>query len=198
MHILFAKGGVMVMWPEIYNFFEQFAGVSFNFIEDLQALDGNAIFIETYEWQTKKDDILENLQDALDCIEENGQYLGEDMPSKQDLKKIVASYVLSELVKDLNDIKQKLNIEVNDITSFDDLENQLYVISMLVEMLSNNNLDTLLSENMFDTYIVEDPEEDDNEFVTVLGLSSNDVPNLSFTVTSIRENYFESINEDEE
>jgi hypothetical protein len=69
---------------------------------------------------------------------------------------------------------------------------------MLVEMLSNNNLDTLLSENMFDTYIVEDPEEDDNEFVTVLGLSSNDVPNLSFTVTSIRENYFESINEDEE
>lgn len=186
------------MWPEIYNFFEQYAGVSYNFVEDLQSLSGDAIFIETYEWQAKKDDILENLQEALDCIEEYGQYLGEDMPSKQDLKKIVATYVLSELVKDLNDIKQKLNIEVNDITSFDDLENQLYVISMLVEMLSNNNLDTLLSENMFDTYIVEDPEEDDNEFVTVLGLSSNDVPNLSFTVTSIRENYFESINEDEE
>lgn len=195
MHILFAKGGVMVMWPEIYNFFEQFAGVSFNFIEDLQALDGNAIFIETYEWQTKKDDILENLQDALDCIEENGQYLGEDMPSKQDLKKIVASYVLSELVKDLNSIKQTLNIEVNDIASFDDLENQLYVISMLVEMLANNSLDTLLAENMFATYITEE-EDDDNEFETVLGLSANDVPNLSFTVTSIREDYFESLNED--
>lgn len=197
MHILFAKGGVMVMWPEIYNFFEQFAGVSFNFIEDLQALDGNAIFIETYEWQTKKDDILENLQDALDCIEENGQYLGEDMPSKQDLKKIVASYVLSELVKDLNSIKQTLNIEVNDIASFDDLENQLYVISMLVEMLANNSLDTLLAENLFATYITEE-EDDDNEFETVLGLSANDVPNLSFTVTSIREDYFESLNEDEE
>jgi hypothetical protein len=185
------------MWPEIYNFFEQFAGVSFNFIEDLQALDGNAIFIETYEWQTKKDDILENLQDALDCIEENGQYLGEDMPSKQDLKKIVASYVLSELVKDLNSIKQTLNIEVNDIASFDDLENQLYVISMLVEMLANNSLDTLLAENLFATYITEE-EDDDNEFETVLGLSANDVPNLSFTVTSIREDYFESLNEDEE
>jgi hypothetical protein len=197
MHILFAKGGVMVMWPEIYNFFEQFAGVSFNFIEDLQALDGNAIFIETYEWQTKKDDILENLQDALDCIEENGQYLGEDMPSKQDLKKIVASYVLSELVKDLNSIKQTLNIEVNDIASFDDLENQLYVISMLVEMLANNSLDTLLAENLFATYITEE-EDEDNEFETVLGLSANDVPNLSFTVTSIREDYFESLNEDEE
>jgi hypothetical protein len=197
MHILFTKGGVMVMWPEIYNFFEQFAGVSFNFIEDLQALDGNAIFIETYEWQTKKDDILENLQDALDCIEENGQYLGEDMPSKQDLKKIVASYVLSELVKDLNSIKQTLNIEVNDIASFDDLENQLYVISMLVEMLANNSLDTLLSENLFATYITEE-EDEDNEFETVLGLSANDVPNLSFTVTSIREDYFESLNEDEE
>lgn len=185
------------MWPEIYNFFEQFAGVSYNFVEDLQELDGNAIFIETYAWQAKKDDILENLQDALDCIEENAQYLGEDMPSKQDLKKIVASYVLGELVRDLNSIKQTLHIEVNDICSFDDLENQLYVISMLVEMLANNNLDTLLSENMFDTYIKEE-EDDDNEFVTVLGLSSNDVPNLSFTVTSIREDYFDSLNNEDE
>ena len=119
------------------------------------------------------------------------------MPSKQDLKKIVASYVLGELVKDLNSIKQTLHIEVNDICSFDDLENQLYVISMLVEMLANNNLDTLLSENMFDTYIKEE-EDDDNEFVTVLGLSSNDVPNLSFTVTSIREDYFDSLNNEDE
>ena len=80
------------MWPEIYNFFEQYAGVSYNFVEDLQSLSGDAIFIETYDWQAKKDDILENLQEALDCIEEYGQYLGEDMPSKQDLKKIVDNY----------------------------------------------------------------------------------------------------------
>lgn len=185
-----------MMWPEIYAFFEQFAGVSFNFVEDLEALKGDAIFIETYEWQTRKDDILENLQDALDCIEENSQYLGEDMPSKQDLKKIVASYVLSELVDDLNSIKRTLNIEVNDIASFDDLENQLYVISMLVEMLANNSLDTLLSEDLFNTYITEE-EDDENQFETILGLSSNDVPNLSFTVTSIREDYFESLNEDD-
>ena len=185
------------MWPEIYNFFEQYAGVSYNFVEDLQELDGDAIFIETYAWQVKKDDILENLQNALDCIEEYGQYLGEDMPSKDDLKKIVASYVLSALVEDLNNIKRKLHIDVNDISSFDELENQLYVISMLVEMLANNNLDTLLSDNLFNTYIVEDPEEDDNEFVTVLGLAPNDVPNLSFTVTSIREEYYESLKEDE-
>lgn len=186
------------MWPEIYNFFEQYAGVSYNFVEDLAELDDEAIFIEPYEWQTKKDNILENLQEALDCIDEYGQYLGEDMPSKQDLKKLVASYVLQALVNDLNSIKKKLNIEINDISSFDDLENQLYVISMLVEMLVNNNLDTLLSENLFNTYIVEDEEEDDNEFVTVLGLSPNDVPNLSFTVVSIREEYYSSLNDDEE
>lgn len=185
------------MWPEIYNFFEQYAGVSYNFVEDLQKLNDNLIFIEPYEWQSDKDNILENLQDALDCIEEYGQFLGEDMPNKSDLKKIVASYVLSELMKNLNSIKKTLNIEEGDISTFDELENQLFVVGMLVEMLVNNSLDTLLAENLFDTYLTEE-EDDDNPFVDVLGLHKNDVPNLSFTVTSIREDYFESLNEDEE
>lgn len=185
------------MWPEIYNFFEQFAGVSFNFVEQLSDMSGDAIFIEPYEWESKKNCILDDLQDALEYIDQYAQYLTDDMPSRKDLKKYIATFVLNELVSILNGIKRRLNIEANDITSFDDLEHQLYVVSMLSEMLVNNLLDTLLSENLFNTYIVED-EEDENEFVTVLGLSQNDVPNMSFIVSSIREAYFESLNEDDE
>jgi hypothetical protein len=60
-----------------------------------------------------------------------------------------------------------------------------------------HSLDEILAEDLFNTYIVEE-EDDDNEFVTLLGLHENDVPNLSFTVTSLREDYFASLDEDEE
>lgn len=185
------------MWPEIYNFFEQYAGVSYNFVEDINDISGDFAFIEPYAWQSGINNILENLQDALDCINEYGQYLGEDMPSKDDLKKIVASYVLGALIKNLNDIKRTLNIDPVDINNYEDLEKQLYLVGKLVELLVTHPLDEILAEDLFNTYIVEE-EDDDNEFVTLLGLHENDVPNLSFTVTSLREDYFASLDEDEE
>lgn len=184
------------MWQEIYNFFEQFAGVSYDFAEDIQSISGDAVFIDPTRWSNNVTGIMGDLEDALDCIEENGHYLGEDMPSKNDLKKIVASYVLGELVNNLNSIKQKLNIEMTDISSFDELEHQLYTIGQLIDMLTTNSLNDILEKNLFNTYPVED-EDDDNPFVTMLGLHENDVTNLSFTVTSIRDDYFAQLDEDE-
>jgi len=184
------------MWPEIYNFFEQFAGVSYDFVEDIDVIIGDTVFIDPTRWNNTVSRILDNLEDALDCIEEYGHFLGEDMPSKNDLKKFVASYVLGELVSNINSIKRKLNIETEDISNFDELEQQLYTIGQLVEMLKSNSLDEILEKDLFNTYLVEDDDED-NPFVTVLGLHENDVTNLSFTVTAIRDDYFAQLDEDE-
>ena len=164
------------MLPEYYAFFEQYDGVSYDFNEDLQTLK-DVTFIEPYRWNELKDNILENLQDALDCITKNAKYLGEDMPSEKDFKKDVATFVLAHLVDNLNYIKQNLSIEKTDI-------------------LTTNSLDDLLKDDLFNTYLIED-EDDDNPFVTVLGLHEKDVPNLFMTVQSIREDYFASLEDDE-
>ena len=184
-----------VMLPEYYAFFEQYDGVSYDFNEDLQTLK-DVTFIEPYRWNELKDNILENLQDALDCITKNARYLGEDMPSEKDFKKDVATFVLAHLVDNLNYIKQNLSIEKTDISSFEELENQLYVVGELIMMLTTNSLDDLLKDDLFNTYLIED-EDDDNPFVTVLGLHERDVPNLFMTVQSIREDYFASLEDDE-
>lgn len=184
------------MWPDIYNFFEQFCGVSYDFTEDISNIKGDIAFVEPYSWQTGVNRILDDVQEALDKIDEFKDFLTDEMPTPDEMKRTIAVYVLGEMVGILNSLKQSLHIDKTDIDSFDSLEQQYFVIGKLIEMLSTHSLDELLSENLFDTYIVED-EEDENLFVSLFGLHSNDVPNMSMTVDMIKEEYYESLEEDE-
>lgn len=182
--------------PMLHNFFERFDGVSYSIDEDLHNIYGNKIFIEPYEWQVGINTCLEVLDSALKCIDKNAQYLTEDMPDKKSFEKIVSNYVLAGIMSNLNAVKNTLNINATEITNFESLEKQLYLVGKLVEMLVENDLETLLADDVFNTYITEEGE--DNEFVTVLGLDEKDVPNLSFVVSSIREEYFESLDDEDE
>lgn len=183
------------MWNEIHNFFEQFAGVSYDFSDDLRDISGDTIFIDPIRWRNTVVSIIDNLQDALTCIDDYGEYLGDDMPSKKGLKKIVASYVLTGLTDLLNSIKGKLNIEKTDISNFDSLEQQLIIISEMIDMFVNISLDEIISKNLFENNFVED-DDDDNPLELFFGLHSNDVTNLSFTITSIRDDYFALMDEE--
>lgn len=183
------------MWQEIFNFLERYSGVSYDFSEDFSKISGNVLFIEPYQWKVTVNSILKQLEEALDCVEEYGDNLSDEMPSKKDLKKIIASYVLGELIKNINHIKRILNIDDIDISDFDDLQHQIELLFDLVDILVNNSLDEILKNNMFEEY---EDDDDGGGFVEVLGLHKNDMPNLSFTVLSIREDYFESLNEDDE
>lgn len=181
------------MDQEIYDFFERYAGVSYDFTDEFASISGYTAFIEPYEWYSEIVEILNDLQDALDVIEEFGDNLQEDMPSKIDLKKIVASYVLGELIKNINNVKKNLNIDITDISSYDDLENQIAIIGDLLEILISNSLDDILKYDLFDKY---EEDEDGGGFADVLGISKSDMPNLSFIVSSIREDYFASLDEE--
>lgn len=187
----------MVMWEQIYNFFDRYAGVSYDFAGDIQAITGVIPYISPRIWAMKIDLIIKNLNDALDCVDEFGDNLGDEMPSKSNLKKIIGQYVLRALLKNLNDVKQTLNIENTDISSFEDYESQVELMKELLLMLAENSLDDILSQNLFET-VSRDEEDDDNQFVEVFGLHKNDVPNMSMTVQSIRTDYFESLDDEAE
>ena len=184
-------------WDEIYAFFIQHTGVSYDFQPNLEEIKGDKIFLNTYVWQTYINTILDDLQDALDCIEEYGDTVPDTMPNKGAFKKLIAGYVLGGVVENLNYIKRVLNIDPSDISSYDDLEQHLYTVGKLVEMLTNNSLAEINEKHLFDTYITED-EEDDNAFVTLLGLHEKDVFNMYETIASIKEDYYASLEEEEE
>jgi hypothetical protein len=183
------------MWSRIYGFFEQYAGVSYNFVEEIDNLKENT-FIEPYAWESGIQNIMDNLQEALDYIDTYGMYLGEDMPSPPELEKIVATYVLTELRGILDTMKQSLSIEPNEINDFDTLENQLFVMGELVDMCVNHSLDEIMADDLFNTFTVED-EDDDNQFEEALGLNEKDIPNIFMTIQSIRDDYFASLDDDE-
>lgn len=182
------------MWPDIYNFLERYSGVSYDFAEEFERISGYVAFIEPYQWHSGIINILKELQEAIDTIDEYGDNLHEDMPSKNDLKKIVAGYVLRKLIANINNVKKSLNIDLTDISDYDDLENQIGLIGDLIEMLVSNSLDDILKHDLYTKY---EEDEDGGGFLDVLGIHKNDIPNMSFTVTSIREDYFASL-EDEE
>ena len=185
----------MVMWEQIYDFFTRYTGVSYDFTDDLQDIKDPLPYISPRIWAMKVNMIMTNLNAALDCIDEFGDNLTDDMPSKSDLKKLVAQYVLRALLFNLNSVKQTLHIDNVDISSFEDFEMQVELIKTLLIMLVENSLDEILSKDLFETESKDD-EDDDNQFVEVLGLHKNDVPNLSMTVQSIRQDYFESLDEE--
>lgn len=185
------------MWEQIYDFFTRYTGVSYDFNLDLQTINDYVPYISPRIWKTRIELILKNLNDALDCIEEYGDNLTDDMPSKSDLKKIVAQHVLGALVKNLNDIKQALHIDNTDLNNLEDYENQVELMRTLLTMLAENSLDDILTNDMFETESRDD-EEDDNQFTEVFGLHKDDVPNMSMTVQSIRQDYFDSLNDEDE
>ena len=183
------------MWEEIYTFFEEYSGVSYDFSSGIQQISGDKLFIAPYEWQTGINTLLEDLQEALDCIEENADKIPDYLPGKIEFKKLISVYLLGGIMENLDYIKRTLNIDPVEISSFEDLEEHLYAVGKLVEMLVTNSLGEITEKKLFSTYITED-DEDDNQFVTLLGLHEKDVFNLYETVSSIRETYEESLDEE--
>ena len=191
------KGGDFTMLPELYAFFERFAGVSFNFDDLYEVIDGYTAFIEPYLWQTCINEIIDGLEEAMNVVEQFGDDLNDDMPDKSDAKKLIATDVIGHLVKNVNDIKKILNIERTDINDYDELEMHIYTLGNLIKMLIDNSLDDILKQQLFEEYLTDD-DEDDNPFETVLNIHRNDMASMSFIVTSIREDYFASLDEDTE
>ena len=129
------------MFAEIYTFFEEYSGVSYDFTSGLQEISGDKIFIAPYDWQTGINTLLEDLNNALDCIEENADKIPDNLPGKPEFKKLVASYLLGGIIENLNYIKKILYIDPVDISSYEELEEHLYAVGKLVDMLVNNSLE---------------------------------------------------------
>ncbi len=171
------------MWEDIHNWIEQYAGVSFDVSDYIQAMSGNAMFTSPRTWYNTFSITLEMLSSAVDVINEYGSELPDDMPSKPELKRLITSEVLFQLIQIVNYVKDKIGIDPTDIRSFTTLEKHVDVLVDIITTVTENTIDELIKSDWFDEY-----DEGSNNFLSeIFGLSKHDLPAISLAVQDIIE-----------
>ena len=179
------------MWSELFIWLERYSGVSYDFSEDIASIKGNIAFIDTYEWFNVISNLFDNLSEAIDVVDEFGDNLTDELPNKKKVKNMLTSYVISNLLDNVNDIKRKLNIDIVDISNSDTLIQHINIIMELIQMLSENEMDDIFKQQLFEKH----EEENGNTFTEILNIQKDDITNMYFTVSSIQQDYFDSLDE---
>ena len=179
------------MWSELFIWLERYSGVSYDFSEDIASIKGDIAFIDTYEWFNVISNLFDNLSEAIDVVDEFGDNLTDELPNKKKVKNMLTSYVISNLLDNVNDIKRKLNIDIVDISNSDTLMQHINIIMELIQMLSENEMDDIFKQQLFEKH----EEENGNTFTEILNIQKDDITNMYFTVSSIQQDYFDSLDE---
>ncbi len=179
------------MWSELFIWLERYSGVSYDFSEDIASIKGDIAFIDTYDWFNVISNLFDNLSEAIDVVDEFGDNLTDELPNKKKVKNMLTSYVISNLLDNVNDIKRKLNIDIVDISNSDTLIQHINIIMELIQMLSENEMDDIFKQQLFEKH----EEENGNTFTEILNIQKDDITNMYFTVSSIQQDYFDSLDE---
>ena len=179
------------MWSELFIWLERYSGVSYDFSEDIASIKGDIAFIDTYEWFNVISNLFDNLSEAIDVVDEFGDNLTDELPNKKKVINMLTSYVISNLLDNVNDIKRKLNIDIVDISNYDTLIQHINIIMELIQMLSENEMDDIFKQQLFEKH----EEENGNTFTEILNIQKDDITNMYFTVSSIQQDYFDSLDE---
>lgn len=180
------------MFQELYLWLEQYTGVSYDFRDDVLKISAESIFIEPYEWSVNVKDILTKLNDVNDTIDEYGDELPDSYPDKNKLKKFITENVIGWIVDIVNSIKKQLNIEVTEISDYDDLLSQCSSLVDFIQLINNNNIkDGSITDKDFEEF-----NEEHNEILTeTFHISKNDIPSIQATISTIKENFYDSLEE---
>lgn len=182
------------MLDEVYTWLESYGGVSYDFDESIQEIDGNRAFISPFDWRVSIDLILDQLDDAIDLVDEYWRNLPATLPPRKKLKRILAETTLFNLVKNVQSVCNQLNIDPPEISTVDQLRVVVVTLCELIDLLANHELNDIIENNLFE----EHEEENDNSFEEILDIHQQDITQLAFNVNAIRQAYYEGLDEDEE
>lgn len=177
-------------WEAIFNWLEQKSGVSYDLSEDISAISGDTAFTEPFFWQIKISFILEDMESAIETVEEYRSELTEDLPPREKLQKGIENEYVRKLTENINNVKRQLGMS---ITPINDAEDVLTNVGGLFEIISTMKalpIDSLQTREWFDKF----DEENDNILTDVLQLHKNDLVDIHQTVETI----VESLNGDDE
>ena len=178
------KGGETIMdWEAIFNWLEQKAGVSFDLSDDLSEINGDVAFDEPYFWQMKIAFILEDMDSAIETVDENHNELTEDLPPRDKLKKGIENEYVRKLAENINAVKKQLGMAITPINDAEDVSINASALYELISTLKVFDIGALQTREWFDKY----DEMTDNVLTEVLELHKNDLPDIHETIESIVE-----------
>lgn len=179
------------MIGELATWLESYSGVSYDFSDDIKSLYVNVAFIDTFEWYNRISNIEQNLNSACDIIDTYGYALPNDLQNPNGIKKMLTSSLLGDLTVCINQVKQVLTITTIIFSSFETLNTHVNALKFLIDLLIEYPTTTKRMLDVFNEY----DEENDYVLTESFGISKNDIPNMQFTVSDVRQSYFDSIDE---
>lgn len=181
------------MLDEIYTWMESYAGVSFDFDETMQDVGESVAIIEPFTWHAVVIIMLSHLDDACDIIDTYWRAIPEGLPSKNRMKRMITEHAFTLLIANIRNICNLLNLDIPEITSMEFLKKVIEALYDLLQMLTNNTIDDIISNHMYDDH----EEANDDSFSSILSVMPEDMSQLAMTVTAIRDAYYDALdNED--
>lgn len=177
-------------WEAIFNWLEQKSGVSYDLNDDISAISGDTAFTEPFFWQIKISFILEDMENAIETVEEYRSELTEDLPPREKLQKGIENEYVRKLTENINNVKHQLGMSITPINDAEDVLTNVGALFELISTMKALPIDSLQTREWFDKF----DEENDNILTDVLELHKNDLVDIHQTVETI----VESLNGDDE
>lgn len=181
------------MLDEIYTWLESYAGTSFDFDESIAEIGQTVAVVEPFTWHAGIIIILEQLDDACNIIDTYWRAIPDGLPTKNKMKRVITQNTFSLLLANIQNVCNMLNIDVPSITTMDVLKNVIEALYDLLRMLKEHTIDTIIDHHMYDDH----EEANDDSFSSILGIEKEDMSQLSMTVASIVDSYYDSLDDED-
>lgn len=181
------------MLDEIYVWLESYAGVSYDFNEAITELSRTNACVDPFQWKISIETILDQLDQANDVIDEYKQSIPMELPAAKRMKRILTENMLTGVLGSVRGVFTQLNLDPPTITTVDKLRDVVQTMYELLTMLTSNDINDILKQNMYEDH----EENDDDSFANVIGVMKQDVSALAMSVNAIRDSYFDALDADE-
>jgi hypothetical protein len=177
-------------WTILFEWLEQKTGVSYDLNDAMSDIDGDTAFSEPFLWYINISFVVEDMENAIQAVEDFRNELTEDLPSKTKIQKFIENEYIRRLTENINNVKKQLGMAITPIRDAADVATNVTALYELISTMETVSIENLKTREWFEKY----DEANDNVLTDVLELHQNDLIDIHQTIETI----VESLNDDDD
>ena len=191
-YIISLKGGecAYMDWTILFDWLEQKTGVSYDLNDAMSDIDGDVAFSEPFLWYINISFVVEDMENAVQAVEDFRNELTEDLPSKTKIQKFIENEYIRRLTENINNVKKQLGMAITPIRDAADVATNVTALYELISTMETVSIENLKTREWFEKY----DEANDNVLTDVLELHQNDLIDIHQTIETL----VESLNDDDD